>query len=146
MTTPESDFQKDQAGRPPPYVLSFVVCDDVVTDASTRKHTLVGVFHDIFAPQYPALHPRLSVYLELTNGHGPTEVELRLVHAASDKEVFQAKGQMDFPDPRMVAALVISLNNVLFPREGEYRFQLYGEGTLLVERRVITHAVKPKSE
>lgn len=134
--------KKERGKRPPPIVLSFVVCDDVITDARSKKNTLVGVFHDIFSLGFPAVHAKISIFLELTNGHGLTNLELRLVYASTDEQLFSTRGQIDFSDPRVVASLVFSVNNIALQRKGEYRFQLYADGELLIERRVVASLVK----
>ena len=131
---------------PNPYVISFIACDDTIFDSSTNKRSIIGILQDVHALGYPALHPRLSIFAELTNGHGMVEIEIRMVHAATDKPVFSAKGTVDMSDPRAVGNLIFSMYNVVIPMEGEYRFQLYSAGTLLVERRLVAHLgkVEPK--
>ena len=124
----------------------MLVCDDVMIDQASGKTSIFGSFADIRAPKVPAIHPRLTLHIELTDGRGEVGMELRLVHADTDEKVFSAAGACQFPDPRVVASLNFTVNNVLFPRAGEYRFQLYAEGTLLLERRVTVHVPKEESE
>jgi len=134
--------QPTQGRRPPPYVLSLIVCDQIVVDRDTGNHNLIGIFSDILAPAFPALHSRMSVYLELTNGHGTCRIHLRLVDAATDAMVFEAQGPVAFPDPRSIACLSFGLTNCLFQKPGEYRFQIWVEGELLTERRFLVRKVE----
>lgn len=131
----------DELGQlPPPLVLSFVACEQIITDAESRNPTIVNVFHDVFATKYPSLHPRLSVFIELTNGHGQTPLEIRLVHEKTQKTVFSMSAQASFPDPRLVASLSFSVANIILHSSGEYRLQLLsGSQTLLIERRITAH-------
>ena len=65
----------DYKGKvPDPIVLTFLACDDVITDAATQKKTIVGCFGDIFAVSYPVLYHRLALFAELTNGHGDSQI------------------------------------------------------------------------
>ncbi len=133
---------KKKGRRPLPIWLSFIACDHVITDILTKNRTVVGVFNDILSSKFPAVHPKMGLYVELTNGHGQVQITFRLVDAETDKVLFSASGGIDFADPRQVANLNISVNNIVFPREGEYRWQLLADGELLVERRIVAKLVK----
>ncbi len=132
--------KKRRGAKPPPLVISFLACDSIVSDASTGNHTIVSVFHDIVAPKYPAMHPRFSIFLELTNGHGKTPLEIRFIHEKSQITVFSIQGEASFSDPRQTVTLCFSIGNVILIREGEYRLQLFsGSVVPLIERRITAH-------
>jgi hypothetical protein len=60
-----------------------------------------------------------------------------------DKEVMAIAGEVDSRDPLAVAELVISLHNLVFPQQGEYRFQLWNQDSLLGERRYTVRVAQP---
>jgi hypothetical protein len=133
---PSQDEAAPKGKIPPPSVLSFIVCDSAMQDATTRKNSLFGIFSDLFTTGFPTIIPKLTVFTELTNGHGPTEVTIKFVTADTDEEIFHVTGPLQFPDPRAVATLNMTFNGIMIPRETEYRFQLWIQDELLIERRV----------
>ena len=83
-----------------PICQALVVCDQIITDAATGKKTLVGIFNNLGASQFPCVHPRFCVYVALTNGHGEYTVELRLVHEGGTLEpIAKAQGKIKFGAP-----------------------------------------------
>lgn len=49
-----------------PKIDVLVLCDQVIQDAHTGKNTLVGIFDRLFARQYPATHPVVTVFATVT--------------------------------------------------------------------------------
>lgn len=129
----------ESENKPIPVVLSMLVCDDVVQDQRTGKTTIVGTFSDINARGFPAIHPGLVVYFEITDGRGETNIEIRLVFAETDEAILSMNGPVKFDDPRWIAAINVRIGNIVFPKAGEYRFQLYCYRELLIERRIVVH-------
>jgi hypothetical protein len=128
---------------PPPSLLSVIICDQVIIDVIGKKPTIVGVFENISAPSYPARHPRLAFFCELTNGRGMVPITMRLVDVAqSDKILFEQTVQKQFVDVRQVHNLTFDISGVVFPHAGEYRFQIHAGGEFLGERRVICREVR----
>lgn len=121
-----------------PIVLSLIICDYVHADPGTGKKTLLGTFSMIGAPSFPVVHPELHVFAELTNGHGDTQVRLRLVRVTPDsidgEEILSGTIDITFADPRQAVGFGIGFKNIRFPQAGEYRFILECGGALLLER------------
>ncbi len=123
---------------PPPVLLSAVVCDQVIIDARTNKASVIGIFENISAPKYPARHPRLAFFFELTNGRGKTELTIKLVNVQNeDKTLWECTVQQELKDVRQVVNSTFDIGGIKFPHPGEYRFQVYAGTTLLGERRII---------
>jgi len=128
---------------PPPCLLSVMICDQVIINAIDKKPTIVGVFEGISAPKYPARHPRLAFFCELTNGRGTVPVTIRLVDVMqSEKVLFEQTVQRKFADVRQVQNLTFDISGVVFPHAGEYRFQIHAGGEFLGERRILCREVK----
>jgi len=122
----------------PPYPLAMVACDAVHRDQTTGKRTLLGLFSTIRAAQLPYVHPRLAVYVALTDARGRLPVALRLVHANEDRAaLFEARTEVEFGDPRAIVEIDFHVREVRFETAGEYRFQLEAAGQLLMERRIL---------
>lgn len=60
-----------------PVVTFTIVCDDVRQEVG-GKVSLMGLFENIYAPTFPALHPRLAVMTEWSDGKGDFEVSTRI--------------------------------------------------------------------
>jgi hypothetical protein len=130
--------------RPQPLCLALLVCDAVVTDRNTDKISILGTFSEILADGLPVLVPQLTVYAELTNGHGETTVQLRLsrvepkpVEAAGDI-LGQTLGLWEFPivfdSPLRIYNLHITAMNLYLLDFGDYRFSVEVEGEIILER------------
>jgi hypothetical protein len=86
---------------------------------------------------FPAVHRQLAVHVALTNGHGRSTIRLSLVDTDEDQTVlFSREGVIEFGDPRAVAELNFTINNIQFRKPGEYRLQVFGNNELLMERRL----------
>jgi hypothetical protein len=131
----------------PPTYLGMVICDNVLQDPENKKYYLMGTATVTFAPSFPVRQQKLCVYAALTDLRGKTQLRLRLVYVDSksneDKEVMAIAGEVDSRDPLAVAELVISLHNLVFPQQGEYRFQLWNQDSLLGERRYTVRVAQP---
>ncbi len=131
--------------RPPPEVLSLIVCDQIITDRLTGKQSLIGMFSVIHAPKFPVHHPQLSVFTALTGGHGRVELMIRIVDAnESRRPLVEGKGQVQFNSPLAVANLALQFHGLTFAEAGEYRVQLVCDGNLLREARLRLVQAKPR--
>jgi hypothetical protein len=123
---------------PPPQVLALNVCDFIVIDPWTAKRTLIGLFSIVHAQKFPAFHPVLSVHASLTNGHGNVTIKVRLIDSEEARPaITEVESTIDFTDPRLVVDFQGTTMNIVFPEPGEYRVQLFGNGELLSERRIV---------
>jgi len=128
---------------PPPLLLSAIICDRVIMDSVTRTPSIIGIVHTISAPKYPARHYRLTFFCQLTNGHGKTQITVRLVDVQQqDKTMFEQTVEREFRDVNQVAGLTFGIEGIVFPHPGEYRFQIYAGTNLLGERRIICREIK----
>ena len=128
---------------PPPVLLSVIICDLVIIDRITDKPSIIGAFETISAPKYPARHPRLVFFCQLTNGHGKTKITVKLVDVQQeDKTLFEGTIEQKFRDVREVANLTFDIGGMVFPHSGEYRFQIYAGTEFLGERRIVCRQIK----
>jgi hypothetical protein len=127
-----------------PLVLSAIVCDRVIIDAATKSPSIIHVIHSISAVKYPARHPRMAFFFELTNGHGQIDLAVKLVDVEQDEKVIvEGRGTVKFTNVRQVIANGLHFDNIILPHPGEYCFQLYAGNELLAERRFACLVVKP---
>jgi hypothetical protein len=128
---------------PPPILLSAIICDMVILDAIMKRPSIIGVFETISAPSYPARHPWLAFFCQLTEGRSKTKVTVKLVDVQqNDAMMLEQKVEQEFIDVRQVANLIFNFGGIVFPHSGEYRFQIYAGTEILGERRIICSEVK----
>ena len=126
-----------------PILLSAITCNRVIFDKVSGMPSVIDIVQTIDATKYPARHPQIVFFCELTNGHGTTKTQVRLVDAQEEeKTVFERGGTVRFENVKQIVTLAVNLQGIVFPRPGEYRFQLFASGTLLGERRIICRQVK----
>lgn len=126
----------------PPILLSAIICDRVIFDKITGTPSLINIIQTINSQSYP-MRIVLVFFCELTNGHGKTTTQIKLVSTQQeDKPIFEQSGTVEFADVQQIVTLAVSLHGIVFPQPGEYRFQLFSDGQLLGERRVLCRQVK----
>ncbi len=129
-------------GLPPPIPLAMVVCDAIWVDPSTGKRTILGVFSEIGASVFPAVHPLIAVHVDLTDGQGAIPIKLQLLDVDEEGEpIHVAEEQVEFPDPRTIITMAVHMAEIAFPRPGEYRLQLFARNEFLMERRLFVRQV-----
>jgi len=141
----------DRRNLPAPTVLAMVLCDEVHVDPSTHKRTILGTFSALSCAEFPDTL-KFKVYVGATNGHGMTEI-LAIVAdiegspvetlLGSDIEGFPVESRgllssfmLDFSDPNVYYEFEFEFAGVVVDGPGEFRIQLYSNGSHVVERRL----------
>lgn len=121
-----------------PIPLAVVICDHIWRDPYSGKVNLLGTFNAIASVQFPLVQPALSVYVALTEGHGPLQFRIRLIDVDDALDpIFEFEGEVFMADPRVVGEIEFARMNVTFPAPGEYRLQFFVNGEFLTERRLM---------
>lgn len=127
------------AKPPPPIILSVIPCERVIQNAQTGDYSLIDILAHVRAPEFPISAPSFAIFVEFTGARGEVALVLRVVDADEARppvcEV-RAAGPI-LENPLTTAALAISLPGVTFPEPGEYRIQVWHEGELLRERKLV---------
>ncbi|MCD4830603.1 MAG: hypothetical protein K8R02_02200 [Anaerohalosphaeraceae bacterium] len=130
-----------------PMVLSAVICDRVLFDAPTKTSSLISIRDTIVSPKYPIRYPQIFFFAELTNGHGQTELTVKLIDTnEDDKVLLDKKNTVKFPDVKSIVSVVLGFEGLTFAHPGEYCFQLYSGGQLLISRRLICLQLQRRSK
>jgi hypothetical protein len=126
-----------------PILLSAITCGRVIFDKVSGMPSIIDIVQNLNAQNYPARNAQIVFFCELTNGHGTTKMKIRLVDTQQDdKCIFEKEGTVEFKDVKQIVTLAMDLHGVVFPRPGEYRFQLLAGGFLLGERRIICRKIE----
>ena len=125
-----------------PAIIALVVCDNIYQEES-GKTALVGLFNRLTGSSFPLRHPKLAVFVSVTDMAPDSVGKLEVVSLESDHTVAEAKG--DFPGPvgrLTVVDMNFILKNLVFPEPGIYSIRFSVNGHPLAERRF--EVVKPK--
>jgi hypothetical protein len=127
---------------PLPLPLAMVICDTIWKDSGSGKATLLGLFSEIGAKEFPATHGNMGVHIALTDAQGTVPVRLQLLDVDEEEEpLYRAETELAFPNPREIINWNIHIRDVVFPAAGEYRLQLFARGEFLMERRLMVKQV-----
>lgn len=130
--------------RPPPVLLAMILCDTVIRDEFTRKHTLVGVFSEIHGTALPVvLGAGMHIYAALTDGRGEYRSRLALRHLPSDQLIFEIGGPLAFQNPQQIVELNLKLVPLNLPFWGRYEVSLFCEDQLLGSRTLNVQPMPP---
>ena len=118
-------------------VLTAAICDRAGT-LPDGKLDLQGVFHDLYAPGFPAKQGEmtLALMIEWDRGdEGRYQFRIDMV-GPSGKPGLTVEGHSDVSDPDPTrppprTQLVMPMKDVVFPEAGEYRFELKMKGQTL---------------
>ena len=123
----------------PPTVVALITCAGIHQD-DARKAYLLGLFNGYQAASFPAVMPRVALYLSLTDGRGPTPLAVRLIDGADDDApplfAFDLPA-VRFGSPLDVKEVALEVPAVTLPRAGLYRWQVVCAGEVIHERRLV---------
>ncbi len=120
-----------------PFALSMIICDAVHLDPSTGKAYILGCFGAVGADSFPASHSSMAVFAEVTECRGKTPFLVRVIDVdEQDEPIAEAETGLDNPDPLAITMLILRLGEIVFPKPGEYRVQLFAGNVPLIERRL----------
>ena len=107
-----------------------MICDQIITKQVTNKKSLIGVFDKLFSPNFPAMLPRLAVYVKLADAAGGYLFRLRIVKLKDESPLAEVRLDAQIPDTEQYSELALNMP-LLVPEQGKYEFQLYaGENYL----------------
>jgi hypothetical protein len=99
-----------------PILLSAITCNRVIFDKVSGMPSIIDIVQTINAPRYPARHPQIVFFCELTNGHGAAKVKIRLVDTQEEEKIiFEKEGTVQFKDVKQIVTLAMDLHGIVFP-------------------------------
>lgn len=119
-----------------PTGIALCICEAVITEAITNKRTLVGMFNSFGSVSFPAVMPKLCVFVSVTGGKGAVQSVVRCVHEESGDKVFEVHGTINFQDPNQVAEANFEFHNLPFLKPGLHCVELLCEDELILQRRM----------
>lgn len=121
--------------RPKPIALAMVICDTVIEDKKTGKKSLIGLFNSVSSDKVPCIHPRLNVFISLTEGNGDYTGKLKCIYADEGKPLAEISGPVVFTSPHQIIELNFEIRGVPLPKYGNYRFEFFCNDEMLIARK-----------
>jgi hypothetical protein len=124
---------------PTPKVNAMLICDYVITEQTTNKKSLIGIFENINAGRFPCVHHALSVYIKMTEGQGVYRFRLELIDLKTDSMIGGGEIPKDIQmrNPLVAHELVFNLKGLKFKHAGEYEFRVYVNDKILGQKTFI---------
>ena len=130
-----------------PVCIALLLCDQVIEDRTTNNKSFIGTFNQIQVAGVPAIHPRFSVVVSVTDGLGakhPLKVQiLRTDEDLGEVCDFQVNANLNLKDPLEVTDVIFNVVNFPIKSVGPYLIRVtLGESKALYQRafRVIKRA------
>lgn len=123
-----------------PQVLAWITCDGVHVDPGSGKHTLLGIFSNIRARQFPVVHPQMMWFLTLSDvpaGEHHIRISMGL-DPTKLAPLIERPFQSESPLQRI--NLINEIRNLSFATPGDYTIMIeIDEETLLVTSITVTN-------
>lgn len=117
---------------PLPNVQAMLVCDMVIKEAGTNKHSAIGIFTDVYASNYPMMLNPLAVYVCVADALGVYDLSMELVDLAQDRTLGRVQGlKLQAKEKLQSHDFGIRFVNTVFPHAGTFEFRLLADGRLL---------------
>ncbi|HTU93849.1 MAG TPA: hypothetical protein VMF69_27460 [Gemmataceae bacterium] len=117
----------------PPVAIGLIVCEKVIVEEKTHNVTLVNCLARLRVQEIPSEPHRLIIHAWLTDGIGDGTLRLELLHPDTLEEIMTWDSELSFSNPLQEARAVFE-EELSFPVEGRYQFNLLVDGKFLSQR------------
>jgi hypothetical protein len=119
-----------------PRVHAMVLCDGVrESEDEEGVFDLTGVRTVIETSSFPAMCPRLCVFLQASGHRGEAYLHVEIEQPGTDDVLHSTKQKVIFfEDPASVTPVLFRMRNCVFPVEGLYYVQVFHDSKLIGER------------
>ena len=114
----------------PPYLVAALVCDAAVTDPSTHKKSLIGIFDRLNAGSFPTQR-QMALYVKVTDAQGYYPVRIDFVRVNSDTLLAQAEGQMTATERTQSLDAHFDFPPLPIPEEARCEFRIHASNMYL---------------
>lgn len=121
-----------------------LLCDDIRQELG-GKLSIMGIFENIYAPKFPAIHPRLAIINEWAEGTGDFDATLRILTPDRRTIIRENVTRLRLTDTRYRQRDVSIHLNIKFREPGIYWIENYLDGMLVNSVPLNVMHVKEKS-
>lgn len=127
-----------------PHLNFTLLCDDIRQELG-GKISLMGIFENIYATSFPAVHPRLAIMNEWAEGLGEFEATLRILSPDRKTILRESVTRLKLIDARFKHRDISIHLNIEFREPGIYWIENYLDGILVNSIPLNVMLVKEKS-
>lgn len=127
-----------------PHLNFTLLCDDIRQELG-GKISLMGIFENIYARNFPAIHPRLAIMNEWAEGLGEFEATLRILSPDRKTILRESVTRLKLVDARFKHRDISIHLNIEFKEPGTYWIENYLDGILVNSIPLNVMLVKEKS-
>jgi hypothetical protein len=103
-----------------PQLLAWLTCDGVHIDPGSGKHTILGIFSNIQARQFPVTHPFMIWFLTITDC-APGQHKVKISMGLGPRQMQPLiERPFESQSPLHRINLINEIRNLSFPTAGEY--------------------------
>lgn len=132
------------AEKTKPHLNFTLLCDDIRQELG-GKISLMGIFENIYARNFPAIHPRLAIMNEWAEGLGEFEATLRILSPDRKTILRESVTRLKLVDARFKHRDISIHLNIEFKEPGTYWIENYLDGILVNSIPLNVMLVKEKS-
>ncbi len=115
-----------------PQLLAWLTCDGVHIDPGSGKHTILGIFSNIQARQFPVTHPFMIWFLTITDV-SPGKHSLKISMGLAGTQPQQLLDRpFESQSPLHRINLINEIRNLSFPGPGEFELLIEIDDELLL--------------
>jgi hypothetical protein len=123
-----------------PIAKSIYVCDDVVSDPSSGKVSILNLWDAVRVPageSFPYALAKLCVFVWWRDGQGKVKTRIDIVQASTGTVVRRTKDYyLNLPDPMVSVWAHYKLEWCTFPAPGYYSVEVYCEDEFLDDQLI----------
>ena len=113
-----------------PLLVAALVCDVAVTDPSSGKRSLIGIFDHVRVAKFPTTR-HVSLYFKIADAQGHYDFEVRYVQAGTGEILARAEGKVVAPDRLSSSDMHLQFPPLPIPTPGRYEFQVWANSMFL---------------
>ncbi len=111
-------------------LVAALICDIAVTDPSTGKKNLIGIFDKIVVGKFPTKRS-MYLYIKLADAEGTYKIEAKYVDRKSGSEIANAISTVSVPSRMMTMDAYIAFPPLPMLLQGRYEFQIWSDSVFL---------------
>jgi hypothetical protein len=119
---------------PHPTLNAMLICDSAVREEGTGKVSLIGIFANITASAFPAIHSKLTIYVNVTDAQGHYKFRLEMRRVDNGELLGQADLEGDVADAMKPTEILFEIGPLVFDRAGKYEFRFYANDSHVVSK------------
>jgi hypothetical protein len=114
-----------------PTLRQLFVCEKLIFEQGSGNVSLINCHSTRIVDRIPSLPAQFVVYGRMSDGHGTFAMELRIVRLDTGDEIYQRTIPMLLTDRLREAHVLFRVENLVFPAETRYEFDLLVNGELI---------------